>query len=120
MGLILVDTTIIVYALKGMPSVEPYLSLDFAVSDITIIELLGVKNIKPADLTERRNFLESIYSYPLHYKVRQNAILLKQSYSLKTADAIIAATSISYNIPFLTADKDFKKVRELSAIIIAL
>lgn len=120
MGLILVDTNIILYNLKGIPSIEPYLGFDFAVSDVTIIELLGVKNIKEQELAIRKKFLGNLFNYPINDEVKHNAIILKQFYTLKVPDAIIAATSISYNLPLLTADKDFKKIKELSAIIISL
>lgn len=120
MGLVIADTNIVIYILKGLSPVKPYLIYDFALSDITVIELLGVKDIETQTLKIRQEFINSAYIYPLNYNIRQLAISLKQKYTLKTPDAIIAATALDYNQPLLTADKDFKKIKELPAIIISL
>ncbi len=40
----------------------------------------------------------------------QIILMVKQQYNLKLPDAIIAATSICYDLPLLTCDKEFKKV----------
>jgi predicted nucleic acid-binding protein len=49
---------------------------------------------------------------------RKKAIQIKQKYRIKLPDAIIAATAILYNIPFITADADFKIIKELDLIFI--
>lgn len=120
MAVILADTNIVIYTLKGIDAVKPYLEYDFALSDISIIELLGVKNIDEKTLSERKSFINNSFNYPVNHNIRQTTISLKQSYKLKTPDAIIAATAIVYSIPLITADKDFNKIKELNAIIISL
>lgn len=120
MDIIVIDTNFAIYTLKGLPVVEPYLDYDFAISEISVIELLGVKNIDDYTLKTRKKFINGIYNYPFNVEIRELAILLKQSYSLKVPDAIIAATAIHYNQPLLTADKDFRKIKELSSIIVML
>ena len=120
MELIIADTNIILYALKGLPQIQPYLIYDFAVSDITIIECLGVKDIPNEVLQFRKEFLENIYNYPLTSAIKNIVIKLKQQYTLKIADAIIAATAIHYDKTLLTADKDFKRIKELSYLLISI
>lgn len=120
MGLILADTNIVIYAIKGISAVEPYLDHDLALSDISVIELLGVKNIEKNSLLVRKKFIENFICYPVNYSIRQTAIELKQQYILKIPDAIIAATAICFDIPFITADKDFKKIKELEAVILSV
>jgi predicted nucleic acid-binding protein len=120
MAVILADKNIVIYTLKGIEAVKPYLDYDFALSDISVIELLGVKNIDDKTLSERKLFIDNTFNYPLNHNIRQIAISLKQSYKIKTPDTIIAATAIAFNIPLITADKDFNKTRELNAIIISL
>lgn len=120
MELVLIDTNIVLYTLKGNPVIEPYLELDFAISEISIIELLGVKNIDEPSLKIRKKFVDSIYNYPFNTEIKELTILLKQSYTLKIPDAIIAATAMHYKQTLLTADKDFKKIREINSIIITL
>jgi predicted nucleic acid-binding protein len=120
MDLILADTNIVIYTLKGINIIEPWLAYDFSLSDISIIELLGVKSIDKNILTTRQKFIDSAFNFPVSNAIKQKAIFLKQIYTLKIPDAIIAATALIHNIPLITADKDFKKIEELNAIIITL
>ncbi|MEQ1678397.1 MAG: PIN domain-containing protein [Chitinophagaceae bacterium] len=120
MGLILADTNIVIYTLKGIPAIQQYVDNDFGLSDISVIELLGVKSIDDTIFTARKAYIDAAYIYPLNESIRQIAIKLKQRYILKVPDAIIAATAIHYDIPLLTADKGFVRLKELSAIIISL
>ena len=39
---------------------------------------------------------------------------------MKTADAIIAASAIYLNLPLVTADKGFKKIKELDLQLLEL
>jgi predicted nucleic acid-binding protein len=50
------------------------------------------------------------------HEIKENTIKLRQSYSLKLPDCIIAATSLWLNMPLITADGDFKKVDSLDLI----
>jgi predicted nucleic acid-binding protein len=52
--------------------------------------------------------------------MKESTILLKQKYSVKLPDAIIAATSIVYEVPLVTADKGFSKINELDVILIEI
>jgi predicted nucleic acid-binding protein len=121
MGLILVDTNIVIYSIAGLKKIEPYINeYDFAVSEITIIELLGVKEIDDFTLQKRKEFIDLCPIYTFNTYLREIVIRLKQQYILKIPDAIIAASALFYDIPFLTADKEFKKIKELEAIIFEL
>jgi hypothetical protein len=120
MEIVVVDTNFVIYTIKGLPVVDAYLDFDFAISEISIIELLGVKNIDDFTLKTRKKFIEGIYNYPFNTEIRELSILLKQTYTLKVPDAVIAATAIHYNQPLLTADRDFKKIKELTSIIVTL
>lgn len=120
MGLILADTNIVIYTLKGIPAVQQYISDDFGLSDISVIELLGVKNIDETTYQLRKAFSDNAFVYPVSHPIRQIAIKLKQLYTIKVPDAIIAATALHYKIPLLTADKGFAKIKELPAIIVSI
>ena len=54
----------------------------------------------------------------MNIEIKKRAIQIKQKYKIKLPDAIIAATAILYNIPFITADADFKVITELNLIFI--
>jgi len=45
-------------------------------------------------------------------------LLGKQKYSVKTPDAIIAATAKAFNLPLVTADKDFKKIKDIEVVLL--
>ena len=121
MGLILADTNIVIYSIAGLQQIEPYIKeYNFSVSEITIIELLGIKGIEDFTLKKRKEFINHCSVYPFNSHIRETVILLKQKYILKIPDAIIAASALHYDIPLLTADKEFKKITELEAIILEL
>ena len=121
MGLIIADTNIIIYAIKGLKEIEPYISeYNFTVSEITIIELPGVKDIDPFTLNKRKELLADCHIYNYNSYIRSLAIGIKQTHIIKVPDALIAATAIHYDTPMLTADKGFKKIEELEVIIIDL
>ena len=53
-------------------------------------------------------------------RIKKTTIGLKQKYTIKTADAIIAASAIYLNLPLVTADKSFKKIQEIDLQLLEL
>jgi predicted nucleic acid-binding protein len=118
---LIVDTNIVIYSIKGMAAVEPYvMDYDLAVSEISLIELFGVKAIDDFTLNKRKKFIKTCSLLPFNTEIREIAISIKQAYSVKVPDAVIAATAIHYGLILLTADKDFKKIKELTSILLQL
>ncbi|MEO5947002.1 MAG: PIN domain-containing protein [Chitinophagaceae bacterium] len=104
MGLIIADTNILIYTLKGLKAVENYInSFEFAVSEISIIELLGIKDINEITLRLRTKLLNSCLTLRYNSYIRDIVIELKQKYAIKIPDALIAATSIHYDIHFINS-----------------
>ena len=64
--------------------------------------------------------LDTCFIVPHSDAINELAIELKQDYHLKIPDAIIAATALYSDIPLITADKDFTKIKELDIILIEL
>lgn len=114
----LADTNILLYIITGNTSMAGYKNQEFYISEITEIELLGNKGITPLQLKYRTQIIDNCTIVNLSENIKRLAIGLKQNYTLKIPDAIIAATSIYLNLPMLTADKDFKKIKELELILI--
>ncbi|WP_409024996.1 PIN domain-containing protein [Flavobacterium sp.] len=50
--------------------------------------------------------------------IKLQTIKLKQKYTIKLPDAIIASTSILFQIPLITSDKGFKNIAELDLILL--
>lgn len=114
---ILIDTNIILYLLKGndtlenlLQGTEPYISF------ITELELIGFKNISSTEEKQIIALLKDCAIIPLNNSIKEKYVELRKKYSLKLADAIIAATAISKDIPLITSDKQFKGVEELSLL----
>lgn len=114
----LADTNILLYFISGNQGIFEYTDNEFYISEITEIELLGNKGITPLQLKYRRKIIDNCTIIPLSENIKHLTISLKQIYTLKIPDAIIAATAIYLNIPLLTADKDFKKIKELNLTIV--
>lgn len=114
----LADTNILLYIITGNTSVASYINQEFYISEITEIELLGNKGITPLQLKYRTQIINNCTIVNLSENIKRIAINLKQNHTLRIPDAIIAATSIYLNLPLLTADKDFKKIKELELILI--
>jgi predicted nucleic acid-binding protein len=117
---ILADTNIIMYILIGNEAAFIYKDDHFYVSDITEIELLGKKDISASEYRLRKDFLDNCVIVDLTEVIKKVTIKLKQKYRIKTADAIIASSAIYLNLPFVTADKGFKKIQELDLQLLDL
>ncbi len=92
--LILLDTNIIIYALKKDPNIYSFVDKKrLAVSFVTEIELLGWKGISADDRILLNEFLKQCLYIDYNYQIKQRTITIKSSYNLKLADAFIAASS---------------------------
>lgn len=116
---ILADTNII-YFLEGRPQVSFYQFSNFYISVITEIELLGVKTIEGVSMKERKNFIQHCIVLPFDDDIKETTITIKQNTKIQTPDAIIAATAIKYQLPFVTADKGFSRIDGLNLILLQL
>jgi predicted nucleic acid-binding protein len=114
---ILIDTNIVLYLLKGNDTLEemlqgkePYLSF------ITELELVGFQDISIKEEKQINELLNDCLVVSLNNNIKKEYIELRKKYRLKLADAIIAATAITLNIPLITSDKQFAIVKELNLI----
>jgi predicted nucleic acid-binding protein len=114
----LADTNILLYLIAGNSGVIDYLIDQFYISEIIEIELLGSKGITELQYDSRKKVINSCTITSISENIKRLTIQLKQTYTLKIPDAIIATTSIYLNLPLLTADKDFKKTRDVNISII--
>ncbi len=114
----LVDTNILIYILEGNSIMKRYVTLNFAYSVITEMELLGRLNISPQENKTIRDFLGVMLRVEFNNEIKERAISIKQVCNVKLPDAIIAATAQHLNLPLLTADKGFKNIPQLDAMIV--
>lgn len=110
---LLVDTNIILYALKGDKAlVEMLHDQDLYISFITRVELLSFPKIDGSaiDLIER--FLAQVPVIESNPVINADAIELRRKSGLQVPDALIAASARFLGARLMTADKDFKKVED--------
>lgn len=117
---ILADTNFIIYLLEGRKKTLEYLDKFIVVSVITEMELLGVKNILPKVFNTRKSLLDDTVIFPFDEEIKDIAVSIKQKHSIKLPDAIIAATSIKYRTPLISADKALKRIKELDLILLSI
>ena len=117
---LLVDTNFLIYLLNGHAAVAPYLKNNFFVSEITEMEMLGVKNLNPTTLTIRKQLLENCFTVNFNSDIKEIAIRIKQKSIIKLPDAIVAASSMYMGFSLVTADKGFTKIAGLALKLLQL
>ncbi|MBX2963048.1 MAG: PIN domain-containing protein [Cyclobacteriaceae bacterium] len=114
---IIVDTNIILYLLKGSDTLANFLQgKNLHISFITELELIGFRDISSREERAIESLLAECFIVPLNTSIKKEYIQLRRKYSLKLADAIIAATAMAIDLPLFTADKQFGKIKDLSLI----
>jgi len=114
---ILVDTNIILYLLNGSDTLEEVLQgKDVYVSFITELELIGYKNITPKEEQQIIHILDDCSIVPMNNRIKEKYVELRRKYNLKLADAVIAATAVTFDFPIITSDNHFKTIQELNLI----
>jgi predicted nucleic acid-binding protein len=116
----LVDTNVLIYALEGHPAVSGIIQCSVGLSVISEMELLGKKGIRPHEIFAIRHLLNDCNIMKLTDEIKDVAIVLKQAYTLKIPDAIVAATAIHWELSLVTADSDFKNIKELDLVRLTL
>ena len=114
----LLDTNAIIYLLAGNSCMEDYLSSNFALSIISKMEVLSFNNISIKEEYIINNFLNECNIINLNNLIVDTTIILRKNYKIKIPDAIVAATSIYCDVPLITADKGFSKIKEIKLELI--
>jgi predicted nucleic acid-binding protein len=115
---ILLDTNIILYYLRGDQTLTPLLEENrLYISIITEIELLGYNKFNTDELKSVHSFIDYCRSVNISDDIKNIAIEMRRNEKLRLPDAIIFATSLALDIPFITADKDFEKVQRGELIL---
>jgi predicted nucleic acid-binding protein len=112
------DTNCLIYIHEGNPIVEPFLDYNFGISFISEVELLACKGITQQEELKLKELLNDCFQIEWNIKLKEQTIKLKREYPIKLPDAIIASTCLILEIPLITADKGFSKIKELDLILI--
>ena len=118
----ILDTNILIAFLNNKPKVVKILS-DWKKSgrilfifSISKAEILALPKISPDELDKIRNFLDQFLSIPFDDSIAESTAFLKRIYGLNLPDAGIAASALTRNLPLVTRDRQFHKIREITVI----
>ncbi len=118
----LCDSNILIYAADPDDTCcRPYIEREDAIiASISRIEVLGFHGFASlSDDQQQRlvELLDSLDELPLDESVIERAIILRQQKKMSLADAIIAATAITSNLPLATRNvEDFRHIDGLTLI----
>ncbi|MBX2894319.1 MAG: type II toxin-antitoxin system VapC family toxin [Cyclobacteriaceae bacterium] len=118
------DTNTVIYDLQQQfpPRAESFIDQlitqsNPAISAITEIELLSWKAAKEADLKLIQNFIHDSWVFELDQSVKVAAAVLRRTYSIKLADAVIGATALVFDLTLVTRNsEDFTRIDKLKLI----
>ena len=116
----LVDSNLIIYAVKpDYPEVRTFLKQrDVAVSLISRTETLGYHDLGDAEAPKLKRLFELLTVQPITESVIDGSIdLRRRRKSMKTIDAIIAATALEMDSPLATHNTtDFDWIAPLEVV----
>ncbi|CAN5469237.1 hypothetical protein BH11BAC3_BH11BAC3_27740 [soil metagenome] len=108
---LLLDTNAVLYVLGGDETLASFLNgKTLFLSIISELELLSYKKLTPKENKAILSFLSELKIENISEEIKQHAIQIRKSTNLKLPDCIIAATSMSLNIPLVTSDKQLSSV----------
>ena len=117
--MILIDSNIIIYlAKREFQSLRNYLSNNiFKVSIVSKIEVLGYSKLTSTESFYFEKFFENSDIIKIDDRIVDSTIDLRKKYKLTLGDAIIASTSLIYNLELLTYNiKDFNNIQEIKLL----
>ena len=86
------------------------------VSSIAITEVLSYPALASDEIADAKSFLSGFISIPFDDALAEVAALVRRMYRVELPDAAIAATALNRNLPLVTRDRQFKKIKELAVI----
>lgn len=115
---LLLDTNVLIALDNNHPKLVSRLEGTTSyLSFVSEIELLSFKFIAVTHRQKLKQMIGFFTIIDLHHQIKETAIELRLKNNIKLPDAIIAATSIVYRLPLLTADKGFEKITDLECIV---
>ncbi len=117
----LLDTNVLIALDANHPKVVSRIDgITAHISFVSEIELLSFRGLT----SKQRNHLKEMISHftviDVSAPIKNRTIELRIKHNIKLPDALIAATSIEYQLPLITADKGFERIPELECIVMEL
>ncbi|MDX9749544.1 MAG: type II toxin-antitoxin system VapC family toxin [Flavobacteriales bacterium] len=110
---VVADTSALIHLLEGQASATRLLqSAEVFVSFISEIELLSSKRATKAQLEMARALLNDCTILDPNDRIKELTIDLRRRHGLKVPDCLIAATSIHMDLPLITSDHGFERLKD--------
>jgi|SRR3972149_1385300 len=111
------DTNIILYLFNGDERISEILSgKQLYISFITELEILSYRGISKSGLIKAEQFLSQCKIIDINAGIKKKSVEIRKTFSLKLPDSIVAATAMYLELPLISADSDFKRIKELELI----
>lgn len=111
------DASVLIHFMEGHPDAgEWLLDREVHISIATEIEWLtiGASKRNAQEVVVRTLAMCSIWD--ISPSIKDRCIRLRSKYRLKLADSLVAATAASLNMPLLTSDKDFMRLKDVMEV----
>lgn len=121
--MILLDTNVVIFFIKRDPVTVEWINSQrskgerFCVSTITVVELLGFRNISDDEIFLIESWLQYVLLLDVDGSVAREAARIRREMKLTTTDSVIAATAVLLKVPVATRDIAFKKIRDIEVIV---
>ena len=111
------DISALIHVLDGTQAVVRLLDgAEVFTSFISEIELLSSASAKAEELSRKRALLADTTIIDLNQRIKEVAIDLRKRHGLKVPDCLIAATAIHLDVPLVSSDKHFERLKDEVAL----
>jgi hypothetical protein len=118
---ILIDTNIAIYSFQGRKNVNKLINGEsLSISFITEIELLSWPDLTNNNYQLVRLFINQCRVIENSARLKEIVIELRKEYKLSVSDSFVSATALMLNIPLISADKTFHKIKEINFFHVTL
>lgn len=107
-----VDTSALIHLLEGQEAAATLLlGAEIHLSVATEIELRTFSRIKYRSAEAIDRLIRQCTIWDLSPSIKEHCIQLRSDHRMKLADSLIAATAMALDLPLVTADKGFARLR---------
>jgi len=107
------DTSALIHLLEGKASAVALLqSAEVFVSFITEVELLSSRKATKGQLDSTRALLHDCIILDTNARIKELTIDLRKRHNLKIPDCFIAATAMHLDVPLITSDRGFDRLKD--------
>lgn len=114
---LVIDTSALIQLLDGTKEVVDLLDgVEGYVSFVTEIELFSSTRGTVEHLKRKKALLNDLTIIDINQQIKEVTIELRKRHGLKVPDCLIAATAIHLDLPLVTTDKHFDRLKDEVAL----